>query len=90
MTLEAGVELGKNGEEKITASCVWRFLTSLAAKWPAVIGLAEAGRPGVVLGTEPAIGAGQRRIAAASLKMIDADIAGNAGAQRILALDAAT
>src|ERR1700749_4144546 len=64
-----------------------RRLASLPWERPAVIGLAETGRLGVVFRAKPAIGARQRRIARASLKMIDADIAGDLGAERVLAFD---
>src|SRR5579864_3201141 len=64
-------------------------LASLPRKRAAIVGLAKAGGPGVVLRTEPAIRVGHRRIAAAGLQMIDADVAGDAGAKRIFALDAA-
>lgn len=66
------------------------MLASLAREGTAVIRLAEAGRLGVVFGAEPAIRTRQRRIARASPKMIDAEIAGDTGAERVLAFDAAT
>src|SRR3569832_2927083 len=64
-------------------------LASLSGERLAVIGLAESGCLGVILGAEPAIWTRQRWLARARLKMIDADVAGDAGAERILALDAA-
>src|SRR6204780_217332 len=85
VTLGAGARRSKNGKAKDH-----RYdLASLPGKRTAIISLAEAGRPGVVLGAEPAIGAGQCGIAAANLKVIDADVAGDTGAERVLALDAA-
>ena len=56
----------------------------------AIIGLAEAGGLRVVLRTEPALRIVQAGIGAASLQMIDADIAGEAGAGSELALDRAS
>src|SRR5262249_22373158 len=70
--------------------------TSPAAhSWPllglaaAIIGLAEACRLGVVLRAKPALRIVQAGIGAAGLQMIDADIAGNAGAHGVFALDGA-
>src|SRR5579863_9575673 len=65
------------------------MLYPLPGDRPAIIRLAESGGLGVVFAAEPAVGAGQRRIAAADLQVIDADIAGDARAQGVLALDAA-
>src|SRR5262245_37245827 len=77
-----------------------RFLgpewTSPAAhSWPllglaaAIVGLAEACRLGVVLRAEPALRIVQAGIRTAGLQVIDADIAGDAGAHRVFALDGA-
>src|SRR5690348_5093612 len=57
---------------------------------PAIIGFAESGGLGIFLRTEPAIGAGQRRITAARLQVIDPYIARHPRAQRIFPLHAAT
>src|SRR5437762_2044559 len=56
---------------------------------PTIVSFPEPGGLGVFLGTEPAIRFGQARITAARLQVIDADIAGDARAYRVLALDAA-
>ena len=56
---------------------------------PQLIRLAEAGGLRILLGAEPAIRLRHRRVAGASLQVIDADIAGDAGAHGELALDAA-
>ena len=56
---------------------------------PAIIGPAEPGRLRVLFGTEPAVRLGQPRIRAAGLQVVDADIAGDAGADGVLALDVA-
>ena len=56
---------------------------------PTIEGPAETCGLGIVLRAEPAVGLGGRRIARATLQMIDADIAGDAGAHREFALDAA-
>src|SRR5271169_2326827 len=65
-------------------------LDALARDRAAIIRLAKSGGLGIVLRAEPAIGAGQRRIAAANLQVINPDIAGDPRAKGILALDAAT
>ncbi len=55
----------------------------------AIIGLAKTRGLRVVFRTEPALGIVQAGIAAAGLQMVDADIAGDAGAHRVFALDGA-
>src|SRR4249919_1858324 len=65
------------------------LLQALSDDGPAIVGLAESGGLGIVLGTEPAIRASQRGVGAARLHMINADIAGDTRAQGKFALDAA-
>jgi hypothetical protein len=57
---------------------------------PAIIGPAEPAGLRVILGAKPAVRVAQPRVTAAGLQMIDAEIAGDAGADREFALDAAT
>ena len=57
--------------------------------WPTIVGPAEPGRLGVVLGTKPAVRIAQARIGTARLQMIDAEVPGDARADGVLALDVA-
>src|SRR3974390_2331444 len=56
---------------------------------PAIIGLAKSGGLGVIFRTEPAVRPGQRRVTAARLYVVDADVAGDPRPQGVLALHAA-
>src|SRR5260221_13049448 len=68
------------------ASLIWSFVLAGRA---AIVGLAEPGALGVFLGTKPAVRSGGAGVTRAGLQMVDAEIAGDAGADGILALDAA-
>src|ERR1700684_2517429 len=57
---------------------------------PAVIGFAKSRGLRIFFRAEPAVRFGDGRITAACLDMIDADIAGDMGADRKFCLDAAT
>src|SRR3954471_23390446 len=70
--------------------CAYLLLSFVLGGRSAIIGPAEPAGLRVFLGTEPAVRIAQPRVRAAGLQMIDAEIPGDAGADRELALDAAT